>query len=86
MTPKLKKRLGERDFQVAQMKRHRKRGVGDVKGRKLGALQTNSGNKYKLFWNEGMMEYWNIGRSFGCFGLNPIIPLFQYSSWFAGSA
>jgi len=34
--------------------------------------------KNKLFWNDG--------RSFGCFDLNPIIPPFQYSSWVAGSA
>ena len=27
-----------------------------------------------------MVEYWNIGRSFGCFGLNPIIPPFHYST------
>ena len=33
-----------------------------------------------------MLEYWNAGRSFGCFDLNPIIPPFQYSSWVAGSA
>ena len=33
-----------------------------------------------------MMEYRNVGRSFGCFDLNPIIPPFQYSSWVAGSA